>query len=155
MRLSALALVAAAGLLLTASPASATRGTCFGNSNGQARYELGPLSWLGDPDGYSDWDGVQRLDPESGTSYAKNPMYLQRGKVVSMSIAPRARHVADINYGFRARDVVRLSACRDRTTFFAGGFVVTEPACVPFAVRVRGSRRVYRRTISIGKGDAC
>jgi hypothetical protein len=141
--------------MLTASSASAARGSCVDGPNGHAQSQLGPLSWLGELDQYSDWDGVWKPDPESDVFYAKNPMYLKRGQVVSMAIAPRARNVADFNYGFRARDVVRLSGCRNTTAFFAGGILVTEPACVPIAVRVRGSRRVYRETVSIGKGDAC
>jgi hypothetical protein len=156
MRLAALALLVA---LVAAAPAAATprghaHGQCASSFNSRQGDRLGPLSWNGPLDGYKDWDGHTRL-ADDGTYYAKNPMHMKAGTVASLSIGASARSVADWNYGFRAVDTVRLNGCRDEPSFFAGGLVVTKPVCVPITLRVRGSRQVYRRVVSIGMGDAC
>jgi len=39
-------------------------------------------------------------------------------------------------------------------TAFAGGWSLTQPACVRVSVRVRGHRFVYARTVSFGMGRA-
>jgi hypothetical protein len=156
MRLVAIGIAAAALLALITPPAGAAaraaRGSCV-DRNYDA-FRLGPMSWTADLDSYKNWDGVSRIG-DDGTYYAKMGMRLKKGATVSLAIAPRFRRIADINYGHRPADVKRLRSCDESPSFFSGGFVVTEPVCLEFAVRVRGSRRVYRETASIGKGDAC
>jgi hypothetical protein len=149
----------AALLALTSAAAAVTeddaRGLCWRGPGHGETFRLGPLTWLGDLDTYEGWDGVSDID-EDGTYYAKKPMWVRRGVVVSIAVARRQRKVADILYGGPpATDVKRLHSCERRTAFFSGGFLVTEPVCLKLAVRVRGSRRVYRETASIGKGAAC
>jgi hypothetical protein len=109
-----------------------------------------------------------RRDPETGLYWAKAPVAVRKGKVVSVSIAREDRALADLSfYPTREgetdlRDVVRFSACpRGRGpgerlwSSWPGGFVLTGPGCVDLVARARGSRRVHRATLSFGMGEAC
>jgi hypothetical protein len=151
--------LALAALLAAISPATAmsdraSQGLCV-DDNRPFPNRVGPLSWSAPLQTYDDWDGVSRIDAD-GEMYAKNPMRLARGAVVSIAIAPHDRRVADVIYGFRRGDVRRLRGCDSRGgSFFSGGFLVTERVCLDFRVRVRGSRRVYDQTWSVGMGAAC
>lgn len=100
---------------------------------------------------------------------------VKAGRVVTLSIAAPGRDVADLVYAPWVDeesppvpgDVVRFQSCkRDQRAFsydgvvgastaYSGGWELKEPACVPVEVRQRGSRRVWRETISFGMGDAC
>jgi hypothetical protein len=155
MRLAALAIVAA---LAAAAPATATprghaRGQCAESFEPVNPERWGPLTFNGAWNSSADWDGTFR--PGEHSIYVKHPMYMEAGTVASLAIGPSARRVADWVYGHRRVDTVRLNGCRDKPSFFSGGLVVTKPVCVPVTLRVRGSDRVYRRTISIGMGDSC
>ena len=85
----------------------------------------------------------------------------RQGTVASLYIAPAYRDVADFVYGagrngsHRLSDIVRIRACRNRTSFYSGGLTVRGPTCVEIRVRQRGSRRVYRHMVSIDMGDTC
>jgi hypothetical protein len=122
---------------------------------------LGPFSWSGHWDSYAVWPTMeQQRDPRDGTIYAKYPMYLRRGTVASLSIAPAYRRNADFVYGGRAgrhvlSEVVRFRSCANSTTFYSGGLVVTGATCVMIEARVRGDRRVHRKMISINMGANC
>jgi hypothetical protein len=167
---SALALLA---VVSTAGPASAApptvanafceqsppqRGSGGGPNIGTRMGPVGFAGW----DGYATWANMEsQRDPRTGTNYAKSPMWVRRGAVASLYVAPAYRAVADFNYGarrsgsHRLSDVVRIRACPDRLSFYSGGLVIREATCVEIRVRVRGNRRVYRKMVSINKGDAC
>jgi hypothetical protein len=113
-------------------------------------------------DGYATWGNMERLRNErDGTNFAKSPMWVRRGTIATLYIAPAYRDAADFVYGagrngsHRRSDIVRIRACPNRTSFYSGGLIVHGPTCVEIRVRERGSRLVHRKMISINMGAAC
>ncbi|MEA2481838.1 MAG: hypothetical protein QOJ07_3760 [Thermoleophilaceae bacterium] len=131
-----------------------------GLQTASAGTRLGPLLFRAGWDGYASWPGKVR-NPDTGTYYAKSGITARAGTVATLSIAPAYRGVADLIYGqgpdgdHVLSDAVRFSSCRHGTTFFSGGLVVGGPECVELRVRARGSRAVFRRMVSIDRGDSC
>jgi hypothetical protein len=123
---------------------------------------LGAFAWSGDWGGYATWHNIEQQRDPDGLIYAKNPMFVRRGTIASLSIAPAYRGQADFVYGDNRRgtarvlsDAVRVRACKRRATFYSGGLIVTGSTCVLIEARERGSRRVQRRMISINMGTSC
>ncbi len=126
------------------------------------RERLGPIIFGAGWTGYAEWPTMERLrDPRTGTNYAKSGMYIRRGTIASLAIAPAYRDVADLVYGKGRNgqsvlsEAVRIRGCARRPTFFSGGLVVRGPTCVLIEARERGSRRVHRRMVSINMGANC
>ena len=126
-----------------------------------ARERFGPVTFLGNWDGYAQWLTMERFRSPEGTFYAKNGFGVRARAVGTLSIAPAYRDSADFIYG-RGRngrhvlsDVVRVRGCTRRGGFVSGGLIVRGPACVLIEARRRGSRRVQRRMVSINKGADC
>ena len=121
---------------------------------------LGPLRFNASWDSYATWRNMESLRRD-GTYYAKSPLFVDRGTIASLAVAPAYRDRADFFYGKGANgrnvlsDVVRIRSCARRTAFFSGGLVVTAPTCVLIEVRQRGSSRVHRRMVSINMGANC
>jgi hypothetical protein len=164
----AVAALAALGAAAPVSAAAPTVANAFcehspaqrgGGPNIETR--MGPVGFAG-WDGYATWVNMERhRDPRTGTNYAKSPMWVRPRAVATLYVAPAYRDVADFVYGagrngsHRLSDIVRIRSCPNRTSFYSGGLVVRGPTCVEIRVRVRGSRRVYRKMVSINKGDTC
>jgi hypothetical protein len=113
-----------------------------------------------------------RLDRTSGRYGVKAGVLVPAGVRATLSVAPRARGWAALEYAPHlpgvARDpdgdpVVRFAACAaDEPAFsfdgvvgpvtgFSGGFVLTRPGCLPLEVRVPG-RPAVRAVVSFGAG---
>jgi hypothetical protein len=127
-----------------------------------ARTRMGPFLFNASWDDYAEWVGMERMrNPEDGTFYAKSPLYVRRDTIGSLAVAPAYRDVADFVYGrgpdgsHALSDVVRFHSCKRSASFFSGGLVVGGPTCVGIEARVRGSRRVYRRMVSVNMGANC
>jgi hypothetical protein len=126
-----------------------------------ARERFGPATFLGNWDGYAQWLTMERFRSAEGTYYAKNGFGVRARAIGTLSIAPGYRDVADFIYG-RGRngqgvlsDIVRVRGCPRRGGFVSGGLIVRGPACVLIEARDRGSRRVFRRMVSINMGANC
>ena len=118
------------------------------------RTRIGPLLFNG-WHGYKSWANMDEFRDRDGAAYAKAPMYARRGSISTLYVAPAHRDNVDIFYGGERADVLRISACPRRLSFYSGGLLVREPACVEIRVRERGSRRVHRHIASINAGDSC
>jgi hypothetical protein len=125
------------------------------------RERVGPLVFGAGWEGYAQWPNMERLRARDGTYYAKSGLYVGRGVVATLSIAPAYRGVADFIYGKGRNgrsvlsEVVRVRGCVRQRDFVSGGLVVKGPTCVLIQVRGRGDRRVYRRMVSINMGSNC
>src|SRR5215208_6357128 len=64
---------------------------------------LGPFAWSGDWGDYATWRNMEQQRDADGLIYAKNPMYLRRGTIASLAIAPAYRDQADFVYGSNRR----------------------------------------------------
>jgi hypothetical protein len=146
----------------TVAHARCDEGTAAASVTAARRERLGPLVFGAGWESYAHWFDMERFrDPRDGTIYAKSGLYVGRGVVATLSIAPAYRGVADFVYGKGRNgghvlsEVVRIRGCARRRDFMSGGLVVTGPACVLIQVRGRGDSRVYRRMVSIDMGPNC
>jgi hypothetical protein len=126
-----------------------------------ARERFGPVTFVGNWNGYEQWLNMERLRSPEGTYYAKNGFGVRARAAGTLSIAPAYRDAADFIYGSGRNgrhvlsDVVRVRGCPRRGGFVSGGLIVRGPTCVLIEARRRGSRRVQRRMVSINMGANC
>ena len=146
----------------TVAQARCDEGTAAAGVTAARGERLGPLVFGAGWEGYAYWFDMERFrDPLDGTIYAKSGLYVDRGVVATLSIAPAYRDAADFVYGKGPNgrsvlsEVVRIRGCARRRRFVSGGLVVTGPACVLIQARGRGDRRLYRRMVSINMGTHC
>ena len=145
----------------TVAHARCDTGTVAADATSARGERLGPLRFNAGWDSYATWPNMEASRHRDGTFYAKSPLFVDRGTIASLSIAPAYRDDADFNYAKGANgvsvlsDVVRIRSCARRTAFFSGGLVVRDPTCVLIEARERGSRRVHRRMVSINMGANC
>ncbi|SFG93731.1 hypothetical protein SAMN02787118_1343 [Streptomyces mirabilis] len=102
---------------------------------------VGPLRWSG----LKSWQDGRRTDfggRTGGGWHYKIGAEIERGSVVTVSVAPEARHRAGLGYGqkegFTPAAEVTFSACTDSDTVYVGGFFVAGDGrfCLPLDVRV-------------------
>lgn len=119
---------------------------------------VGPLRWSG----LKGWQDGRRTDfggRTGGGWHYKIGAEIERGSVVTVSVAPEARQRAGLSYGqkegYTPAEEVTFSACPDSDTVYVGGFFISGDGrfCLPLDVQV-GKAAPRRIVIPVFSG-AC
>lgn len=114
-----------------------------------------------------------RAVPEGGHGLAEVFLWAEPGATVTVALPEEERDAAGLVYTFLAASrerpgaagvfrvgdgdpAVTFRACRDRTTHWTGGILVTgKPRCLPVEVWIAGHRAPLRRRLPIATGKPC